>query len=410
MAFTTYRLDGARVVGSVPSTGIEPTSHSIVINRAGVGINSYVTSFSIANGVAEWIKYYVQDHSIKLSQHTPPIFDGFGGFYLDDQKGTGLHHFTSATGAYNGKHAVVIASGSDWRAIGTTKKVGSTTYLAVLRKNTMASFTHDGATLSLVARNTSGLMSNSIQVRSITLKPNSRIYSLGPPGIFSGTRSLRHCAWGSSGSATVIDIDATYGFPESDAVELFYHATDDSLLICHRNGIVKVDADSPTTVIGTLSVAIADGVFPTYNSANGIQADDLFMVNSAYNYKIINATTLAIVDTYDGRTFDYGLVGQHATTYLYPEEAIFRRDATPAGNDTITYIREPTPPPVDPDSIATLSKSIGQFTLASAVITASPCPISGRGNDVTISGYSSVPPGIGQVICGRDDVQLACDG
>ena len=419
MAFTTYRLSGGNYpVGSYPNTGIDPLSHSIIINHNGMhstaqGFPSFVRSFSVANGVTEWVNYYVDNHAITVSQHCQPIFDGFGGFYLDDYQGNGLHHFSSTTGVYNGKSPLVIFGGgfaaNGWRAAGTSKRVGAITYIAVLRCFFMASFTYDGTTLSRVGLNTAKWMGNSINVKAITLKPNSRIYSLGPTSWTSSNVRFMHCAWGSSSDVNIIDMFSAYGI--SDARYLFYNDGDDSVLICHAGGIVKVDADVPTTIISTLATPISAMQFASFNTANGVQSDGRFMVCNAGTYTIIDATTLSIVNTYDGLTFDHGLIGAHEVTYLYPEVAIFRRDPTFGHRDTITYVgtATPPPPPEQVDSIATLSKSIGGVTLSAQAVTVDLCPISGRGGFGTVSGFSSVPPGTGQIVKGRDDVQLACD-
>lgn len=64
----------------------------------------------------------------------------------------------------------------------------------------------------------------------------------------------------------------------------------------------------------------------------------------------------------------------------------------------------------DDNFYAALFQSFGQFTSVIRAIAEQPCPVVGSTSyGVCLTGRSSWPPGVGQVLCGRDDVALPCD-
>lgn len=58
---------------------------------------------------------------------------------------------------------------------------------------------------------------------------------------------------------------------------------------------------------------------------------------------------------------------------------------------------------------AQLIGSIGPFTLLARAATPQPCPVVGRLAESCVEGFSSVPPGVRQIVSGRDDVLTHCD-
>lgn len=90
----------------------------------------------------------------------------------------------------------------------------------------------------------------------------------------------------------------------------------------------------------------------------------------------------------------------------FPSNEIKSRSST---MNELCSVAPPPPPEGDDESFATILESIGQFNPLIRAITEQPCPVLGSMSSPCLTGRSSWPPGIGQLLCGREDVTLPCD-
>ena len=114
------------------------------------------------------------------------------------------------------------------------------------------------------------------------------------------------------------------------------------------------------------------------------------------------------LDTLDSTgLIPYGFFDDARSGIFYPQD--LRVGLNP--NEWV-FVSAAPPEPPDPegeDSIATILETMGEFTGILRAITIQPCPIVGQGTGKCLTGRASWSPGIGQVLSGRDDVDLPCD-
>ena len=276
-----------------------------------------------------------------------PVEVGHNTFIFVNTAGTAIYRFRLDTGAYiDYKTVADLGPDSSYvQGIARQKPDSGKSFISLFYGDTLYLMRYTGGGFAIVGSTTG--CGHGLSARGMTQNPGVKIWTISYIGTIPGTKYLFSATWANTPVIDDFDISTIHGV--SELLYVHYFAADNSLIIVTPDEIIKVDADDPTILLDTLTLATAGDTGWHVSSQLGIQADNKFCVTlwqlspPLYTYYIIDATTLTVVAIHDSSQFTgFSLLGfAPEVTWMYPEEVMFAHDITSTNN----YFLHPGPDP-----------------------------------------------------------------